>query len=426
MAEWATISADVCTEEQKLDNKKLYFEIKENVLQKADHTRELSNQELKDCIEGELQKRDKEGLLSFEKRRQYAERLFASFRKFGVLQELIEDEEVTEILVNGPTHIFYEKAGELHCFEKSFSGEEELADLIQTICAGGNRMVNEASPIVDTRLPDGSRVNIVLPPISLDGASVSIRKFSKEPMNMAALLSYGSLSEEIALFFEKLVIAGYNLFVSGGTGSGKTTFLNALSAYIPKDKRVITIEDSAELQLNGIANLIRLETRTAGFEGVSPIGIRDLIKTALRMRPDRLIVGECRGAEAIDLLSANNTGHSGSLGTGHANSAYDMIHRLETMVLMGMDLPIAAIQRQIVSGIDVFIHLGRLRDKSRKVLEIAELDKVMGGNIRLNVLYRFMETGEEEGKIQGRWEKTGELLHQEKWDAAGFPSIEKR
>ena len=243
---------------------------------------------------------------------------------------------------------------------------------------------------------------------------------------MAALLSYGSLSEEIALFLEKLVIAGYNLFVSGGTGSGKTTFLNALSAYIPKDKRVITIEDSAELQLNGIANLIRLETRTAGFEGVSPIGIRDLIKTALRMRPDRLIVGECRGAEAIDLLSANNTGHSGSLGTGHANSAYDMIHRLETMVLMGMDLPIAAIQRQIVSGIDVFIHLGRLRDKSRKVLEIAELDKVMGGNIRLNVLYRFMETGEEEGKIQGRWEKTGELLHQEKWDAAGFPSIEKR
>ena len=403
-----------------MDDKKLYFEIKESVLQKADHTRELSNLELKDCIERELQKRDKEGLLSFEKRKQYADRLFASFRKFGVLQELIEDEEVTEILVNGAMHIFYEKAGELHRFEKTFSGEEELEDLIQTICAGGNRMVNEASPIVDTRLPDGSRVNIVLPPVSLDGASISIRKFSKEPMNMAALLSYGSLSEEISLFLEKLVIAGYNLFVSGGTGCGKTTFLNALSAYIPKDERVITIEDSAELQLNGIANLIRLETRTAGFEGVSPIGIRDLIKTALRMRPDRLIVGECRGAEAIDLLSANNTGHSGSLGTGHANSAYDMISRLETMVLMGMDLPIAAIQGQIVSGIDLFIHLGRLRDKSRKVLEIAELDKVVNGKIRLNVLYRFVETGEKEGKIQGKWEKTGELLHREKWEAAGF------
>lgn len=403
-----------------MDEKKLYLEMKESVLQKADHTRELSNPELKVCIEKELQKRDKERLISFEKRKQYADSLFASFRRFGVLQELMEDEEVTEILVNGPMRIFYEKAGELHLFKKTFSGEEELEDLIQTICASGNRMVNEASPIVDTRLPDGSRVNIVLKPISLDGASISIRKFSKEPMNMAALLSYGSLSEEISSFLEKLVIAGYNIFVSGGTGSGKTTFLNALSAYIPKDERVITIEDSAELQLNGIENLIRLETRTAGFEGVSPIGIRDLIKTALRMRPDRLIVGECRGAEAIDLLSANNTGHSGSLGTGHANSAYDMINRLETMVLMGMDLPVAAIQGQIVSGIDLFIHLGRLRDKSRKVLEIAELDRVVNGKIRLNVLYRFVETGEREGKIQGRWEKTGELLHREKWAEAGF------
>lgn len=281
-------------------------------------------------------------------------------------------------------------------------------------------MVNEASPIVDTRLPDGSRVNIVLKPISLDGASISIRKFSKEPMKMTDLLSYGSLSEEISLFLEKLVIAGYNIFVSGGTGSGKTTFLNVLSSYIPKDERVITIEDSAELQLNGIANLVRLETRTAGFEGVVPIDIRELIKTALRMRPDRLIVGECRGPEAIDLLSANNTGHSGSMGTGHANSAYDMIGRLETMVLMGMDLPTAAIQGQILSGIDLFIHLGRLRDKSRKVLEIAEPEQITEGRIRLNVLYRFIETGEKEGKIQGKWEKTGELLHREKLKGAGF------
>lgn len=403
-----------------MDERKLYLEMKESVLQKADHTRELTNSELKDCIERELRKRDKEEIFSFRKRKQYADSLFASFRKFGVLQELIEDGEVTEILVNGPDRIFYEKAGELHPYEKTFSKEEELEDLIQAICAGGNRMVNEASPVVDTRLPDGSRVNIVLKPVSLDGASVSIRKFSKEPMSMAALLSYGALSKEISQFLEKLVIAGYNIFVSGGTGSGKTTFLNALSAYIPKDQRVITIEDSAELQLNGISNLIRLETRTSGFEGVSPIGIRELIRTALRMRPDRLIVGECRGAEAIDLLSANNTGHSGSLGTGHANSAYDMINRLETMALMGMDLPVAAIQGQIVSGIDLFVHLGRLRDKSRKVLEIAELDKVVNGKIRLNILYRFCEIGEKEGKIQGRWEKTGELLHREKWTGAGF------
>lgn len=397
-----------------------YFTVKDAILRELDHSRELSDQELQDCIERELGRLDKSVRMSFPMRAQISKDLFASFRKFGVLQELIEDEEVTEILVNGPFRIYYEKAGELHLFSKTFSGEEELADLIQAICAGGNRMVNEASPIVDTRLIDGSRVNIVLHPVSLDGSSVSIRKFSREPMNMERLLAYDSLSEEIAAFLEKLVKAGYNIFVSGGTGSGKTTFLNALSEFIPKEERVITIEDSAELQLNGIENLVRLETRTAGFEGVKSIEIRDLIKTALRMRPSRLIVGECRGAEAIDLLSANNTGHSGSLGTGHANSAWDMICRLETMVLTGMELPVSAIRGQIASGIDLFIHLGRLRDKSRKVLEIAELNGVVDGEIRLNVLYRFVETGEQGGKIQGRWEKTGKLLHREKWRAAGF------
>lgn len=397
-----------------------YFTVKDAILRELDHSRELSDQELQDCIERELGRLDKSVRMSFPMRAQISKDLFASFRKFGVLQELIEDEEVTEILVNGPFRIYYEKAGELHLFSKTFSGEEELADLIQAICAGGNRMVNEASPIVDTRLIDGSRVNIVLHPVSLDGSSVSIRKFPREPMNMERLLAYDSLSEEIAAFLEKLVKAGYNIFVSGGTGSGKTTFLNALSEFIPKEERVITIEDSAELQLNGIENLVRLETRTAGFEGVKSIEIRDLIKTALRMRPSRLIVGECRGAEAIDLLSANNTGHSGSLGTGHANSARDMICRLETMVLTGMELPVSAIRGQIASGIDLFIHLGRLRDKSRKVLEIAELNGVVDGEIRLNVLYRFVETGEQGGKIQGRWEKTGKLLHREKWRAAGL------
>ncbi len=419
MAEWGTISADVCMEGQQVESD-YYFTVKDAILRELDHSRELSDQELQDCIERELGRLDKSVRMSFPMRAQISKDLFASFRKFGVLQELIEDEEVTEILVNGPFRIYYEKAGELHLFSKTFSGEEELADLIQAICAGGNRMVNEASPIVDTRLIDGSRVNIVLHPVSLDGSSVSIRKFSREPMNMERLLAYDSLSEEIAAFLEKLVKAGYNIFVSGGTGSGKTTFLNALSEFIPKEERVITIEDSAELQLNGIENLVRLETRTAGFEGVKSIEIRDLIKTALRMRPSRLIVGECRGAEAIDLLSANNTGHSGSLGTGHANSARDMICRLETMVLTGMELPVSAIRGQIASGIDLFIHLGRLRDKSRKVLEIAELNGVVDGEIRLNVLYRFVETGEQGGKIQGRWEKTGKLLHREKWRAAGF------
>lgn len=420
MERWEIISADVCMEARKLSDSEICFAVKETVLCQLDMSRELSDEELMECIERELQKMDKLRLMSFVKRRQYADTVFCSFRKFGVLQELIDDETVTEIMVNGPNCIFFERDGALHRFSRTFSDEEELSDLIQAICAGGGRMVNESSPIVDTRLPDGSRVNIVLSPIALDGSAVSIRKFSKRPMDMERLLSYGSISAEIAEFLKKLVKAGYNIFVSGGTGSGKTTFLNALSEYIPKEERVVTIEDSAELQLNGIPNLVRLETRAAGFEGVVPIGIRELIRTALRMRPSRLIVGECRGAEAADLLSANNTGHSGSLGTGHANSTKDMLRRLETMVLMGMDLPVPAIRGQIVSGIDIFIHLGRLRDKSRKVLEIAELSGMQQGEIQLNVLYRFTETGESEGRIQGKWERTGELLHREKWKAAGF------
>ncbi len=403
-----------------MTEKEFYLTVKEEVLQEMERSRELSDRELRYCIEEKLQEKDKSHLLSFQKRKLCMEAVFASFRKFGALQELIEDEGVTEILVNGPMQIFYEKEGRLHLFGKTFSGEEELADLIQAICAAGNRMVNEASPIVDTRLLDGSRVNIVLNPISLDGSAISIRKFSKEPMNMEKLLAYGSLSKEIVFFLEKTVIAGYNIFISGGTGSGKTTFLNALSDFIPREERVITIEDSAELKLNGISNLVRLETRTAGFEGVSSIGIRELIRTALRMRPSRIIVGECRGAEAVDLLSANNTGHSGSLGTGHANSARDMISRLETMVLMGMELPVLAVRGQIASGIDLLIHLGRMRDKSRKVLEITELDGIEDGEIKLNVLFKFVESGEMGGKVCGRWEKVGELLHREKWKSAGF------
>lgn len=403
-----------------MDERGLYLSVKNKVLDQMDFNRELSDREVVECIEKELSMVDKTGLLSFEERKGNARNMFYSFRKLGVLQELLEDEDVTEIMVNGAQNIFYEKGGELHPYPRHFADYEELEDLIQTICAGGNRIVNEASPIVDTRLPDGSRVNIVLKPLSLDGAAISIRKFFREPMNMDKLLEYQSLSKEIVEFLEKLVRAGYNIFVSGGTGSGKTTFLNALSQFIPRGERVITIEDSAELKLNGISNLVRLETRQAGFEGVTPVGIRELIRTALRMRPDRLIVGECRGAEAVDLLSANNTGHSGSLGTGHANSARDMLSRLETMVLMGMDIPIAAVRGQILSGIDIIIHLGRLRDKSRKLLEIAELSGMCKGEITLHTLYQFQETGETEGRVQGIWLKKGELLHREKWESAGF------
>ena len=403
-----------------MNDRKLYLKMKERVLEQMDFNRELSDGEVVECIEKELSRADKTEILSFEKRKTNSRNMFYSFRKFGILQELLEDEEVTEIMVNGAEKKKNKKKGELYSYGRHFADQEELEDLIQTICAGANRMVNEASPIVDARLPEGSRVNIVLKPLSLDGSAVSIRKFSQKPMSMEKLLEYQSLSKEIVEFLEKLVKAGYNIFVSGGTGTGKTTFLNALSQFIPREERVITIEDSAELQLNGILNLVRLETRQAGFEGVTPIGIRDLIRTALRMRADRLIVGECRGAEAVDLLSANNTGHSGSLGTGHANSAKDMLSRLETMVLMGMDIPIWAVRGQILSGIDVIIHLGRLRDKSRKLLEIAELSGMEDGEIVLNSLYQFKEAGEKEGRIQGIWVKTGELLHREKWENAGF------
>lgn len=403
-----------------MDEREFYLTVKENVLGQMDFLRELSDEEVVECIEKELSKADKTNIISFDERKNHVKNMFHSFRRFGILQELLEDEEVTEIMVNGREKIFYEKHGELCLYHRHFASQEELEDLIQMICAGGNRMVNESSPIVDTRLPDGSRVNIVLKPLSLDGSAISIRKFSKVPMNMQKLLEYQSLSEEIVAFLEKLVKAGYNIFISGGTGSGKTTFLNALSQFIPKGERVITIEDSAELQLNGIDNLVRMETRQAGFEGVTSIGIRDLIRTALRMRPDRLVIGECRGAEAVDLLSANNTGHSGSLGTGHANSAKDMLGRLETMVLMGMEIPVAAVRGQIVSGIDIIIHLGRLRDKSRKLLEIVELSGMVQGEIRLNTLYRFEETKEAEGRVQGVWTKKGELIHREKWENAGF------
>ena len=334
--------------------------------------------------------------------------------------ELWDDPEITEIMVNGAKHIFYEKRGQLFESDKHFTSKEKLNDVIQQMAGSNNRMVNEASPIVDTRLANGSRVNIVLQPIAIDGSAISIRKFPEQPFVMENLIRFEAITEEAAEFLKVLVLSGYNIFVSGGTGSGKTTFLNALSQFIPREERIITIEDSAELQLIDKPNLVRLETRNANTEGVLPITIRDLIKTALRMRPNRVIVGECRGAEALDVLQAMNTGHDGSLSTGHANSCKDMLSRLETMVLMGMELPLPAIRSQIASGIDILIHLGRMRDKSRKVLSITEIAGYEENQIILNDIYRFKEEKAEENTVHGAMEKVGELIHTEKMIRAGY------
>ncbi len=394
--------------------------MRHQILETIDLTKELADEEIY-CIVGEtVGSYAREKMLTLREREELKQFLFNSLRKLDVLQEFLEDEEITEIMVNGPDHIFYEKCGRLYESEKKFSSSEKLDDVIQQIAAENNRMVNEASPIVDARLSDGSRVNIVLSPVAIDGSAVSIRKFPKEPVRMEDLIRKGSVSREAAGFLEILVKSGYNIFISGGTGSGKTTFLNALSRYIPEEERIITIEDSAELKLSDKPNLVRLETRNANTEGVAAITIRDLIRTALRMRPERIIVGECRGAEALDMLQAMNTGHDGSLSTGHANSCRDMLSRLETMVLMGMELPLSAIRSQIASGIDILVHLGRLRDKSRRVLTIAETDGFSGGEIRLNEVFRFQEEKREGEAVQGSLVRCGELIHTEKCVRAGY------
>lgn len=394
--------------------------LKEQILEEMDLTKELLDDEIYTLIEEKVETFSHSHMITLGEREELERKLFHSMRKFDAIQELLEDDTVTEIMVNGAEHIFYEKDGRVLKAKSRFSSRQRLDDVIQQMVGNNNRMVNEASPIVDTRLPDGSRVNIVLEPISIDGSAISIRKFPQSPMRMEDLVRIGSLSDEAALALKRYVESGYNIFVSGGTGSGKTTFLNAMSQYIPEEERIITIEDSAELQLQDKPNLIRLETRNANTEGVVPITIRDLIRTALRMRPERIIVGECRGAEALDMLQAMNTGHDGSLSTGHANSCQDMLSRLETMVLMGMDLPLQAIRSQIASGIDLFVHLGRLRDKSRKVLAIAEVVGMEAGEIRLNELFRFVEEREVNGKVCGKLEQVGTLQHKEKLYRAGF------
>lgn len=330
--------------------------------------------------------------ISIEDKAFLCDQIFSSIRGFGLLDAIIADDTVTEVMINGPDKIFIEKSGKLMELKERFESEEKLQDVIQRIVAQAGREVNQANPIVDTRLPDGSRVNVVLPPISLNGSIVTIRKFSKEPMTVEKLIQYGSITPQIAKALQLLVHAKYNIFICGGTGSGKTTFLNAISNYIPSDERVITIEDSAELQIVNIDNLVSLETRNANTAGVGLISIRDLIKSALRMRPDRIIVGEVRGAEALDMLQAMNTGHDGSLSTGHANSTRDMLSRLETMVLTGAEgLPLEAVRQQIASAVDIMIHLSRLRDRSRRTMEITEVVKYDKGEIQLNPIYQFEE-----------------------------------
>ncbi len=395
-------------------------EIRQEVMNALDLSMDVSDEEILTLIKNSIIEKGKSRPISLADRKRIENHVFNSLRKLDVLEDLLNDEEITEIMINGPENIFIEKRGRVvHCSEK-FSSEEKLNDIIQNIVAQSNKIVNESNPIVDTRLSDGSRVNIVLKPAAVDYSILSIRKFPKEQMNMERLKSFGSISEEQVELLRKLVASGYNIFVSGGTGSGKTSFLNALGEFIPSDERVITIEDSAELQLKNVDNLVRLEARNANLEGKNEITIRDLLKSSLRMRPDRIIVGECRGAEALEMLQAFNTGHDGSCSTGHSNSCKDMLSRLETMVLMGAEIPLPAIRQQIASGIDIIVQLGRLRDKSRKLLEITEVLGLEDNEIQLNPLYRFKELEEVNGRIVGQWEKVGNLINQEKLVANGM------
>ena len=352
----------------------------------------LSDEELEERVEEIVMQRIGNQYCPIDQKVSIVQQVYSSIRGFGLLDSIISDDTITEVMINGPENIFIEQSGRLFKLDKEFESQRRLEDIIQRIVGLAGREVNQANPICDTRLPDGSRVNVVLPPIALCGPTVTIRKFSKTPMTIERLIAYGSITQEIADKLQLLVKAKYNIFVCGGTGSGKTTFLNALSNYIPRDERVITIEDSAELQITGVDNLVSLETRNANASGAGQITIRDLIKSSLRMRPERIVVGEVRGGEALDMLQAMNTGHDGSLSTGHANSTQDMLSRLETMVLQGADgLPLEAIRQQIASAVDIIIHLSRLRDKSRKTMEITEVLGYEDGKIILNPLYVFEE-----------------------------------
>lgn len=393
------------------------------VMDRLDLSKDMDDEELSDLIHETIREEAEREYLPLKEQIRLGRQLFHSFRKLDILQELIEDETITEIMVNGTEEIFMEKEGRIIQSDKRFLSEEKLEDVIQQIVSGTNRYVNELSPIADARLEDGSRVNVVLKPVAVNGPILTIRKFPRESVTMEQLKEWGSISSEAVLFLEMLVTAKYNIFVSGGTGAGKTTFLNALSDFIPKDERIITIEDNAELQIRGVPNLVRLEARGANLEGEGAVTIRDLIRSALRMRPDRIVVGEVRGEETVDMISsAMLNGHSGSMSTGHSNNPADMLHRLETMMMMGIDLPLAAIQRQIASALDIIIHLGRLRDKSRKVLEIAEILGYEEGRIQMHTLFEFQEEGVKDEKIHGTLVKVEELVYRDKLLAAGYPA----
>ena len=389
----------------------LFRMLRQRLMEKLDLARELSDQEILEEIDDLILNGMRESAISLKEKVQLRQELFYSVRKLDVLQELIDDNSVTEIMVNGPDNIFVERAGKLKKWEKGFTSREKLEDVIQQIVGKCNRVINESMPICDARLENGARVNAVIRPVALEGPILTIRRFPDTPITMEKLISLGSLPSECARFLATLVKARYSMVIGGGTGSGKTTFLGALSNYIPKDERLITIEDNAELKIQGVENLVRLEAKMANVDGGTSITIRDLIKTALRMRPDRIVVGEVRGGEAVDMLQALNTGHEGSLSTAHANSAEDMLSRLETMTLMGVELPLEAIRRQIASGVDILIHLGRMRDKSRKVLEITEVCGFENHEIKTRTLYRWQEG---RGLVQ-----TAELLNREKLVRAG-------
>ncbi len=367
--------------------------IREQVLQSIDMTREADEQELHEIIDRVIEREVEYKYITIEQRIRIHQDIFNSIRGLGVIEDLLEDENVTEIMINGKDHIFIEKEGRIERYSGCVGSDQRLHDIIQQIVGNTNRRVNESNPIADARLSDGSRVNVVLPPIALDGAVITIRKFAKEQITIEQLIKWKSITVEVADFLKKLVVSGYNIFVSGGTGSGKTTFLNVLSNFISADERVVTIEDSAELQLKNIKNIVRLETRQANSQGENEITIRDLIKTSLRMRPDRIIVGEVRGHEVLDMLQAMNSGHDGSLSTGHANSPKDMLARLETMVLMGMEIPLNAVRAQIASGIDIIVHLSRMPDKSRKVVEVNEVQGYVNNEIQMNKIYELQSEG---------------------------------
>lgn len=360
-------------------------------------------------------------MISIRQKEELEESVFNAIRRLDVLQELLEDDTITEIMINGKDDIFLERNGHITKWDKSFENEERLEDIAQKIASLSNKIVNISSPIADTRLEDGSRVSIVLPPVALNGPIITIRKFYKDALTMEKLIETGSLTQEAADFLNMAVKSKYNIFISGGTGSGKTTFLNALSEFIDNDERVITIEDAAELQINHVKNLVRLEARDANIEGKNEVTIRDLIRASLRMRPDRIIVGEVRGKETLDMVQAMSTGHDGSLSTGHGNSPKDMMTRLETMILMGIDMPVAAIRQQLTSAIDIIIHLGRLRDKTRRVLQIAEVVGVSRGEVKFNKLFEFAENAESNGLVLGELKATGnKLVNTQKMYFAGY------